>query len=183
MEGYSEPAAERKPRPGIADRHSKIASPMRVSPQRTVPMLRPMIRSPQPRFAAINVAPMSGIMLVLVLAAAREVPLIGRTEDIRIPEVSADWPDLPGDGLGDDKVTITTMLDGTLFVNGRRIGTEDEVTERIVAHFRRHSSTERIVYLKADVQAPFEIIQRVLDACTRAGIGRVRLVAETRPPG
>ena len=119
----------------------------------------------------INVTPLVDVMLVLLIIMMIVAPLLQQGVNLTLPEAthSGDKPD-----TGDPIVVFVDAFSQT-YVNalpvvqadlGRRL---NEVLE---------DSLERIVYLKADRDAPYGAVMAMMDALREAQIETVGLITE-----
>ena len=121
----------------------------------------------------INVTPMADVMLVLLIIIMLIAPLLQKGVDVTLPEAgnTTDKPD------NDSQTVVGLTANGRLFVDNLPV-VETELLVRVQAAL--DSKIERIVLIKADVDAEYSSVMAVLDQLQRAGIEDIGLITERK---
>jgi biopolymer transport protein ExbD len=121
--------------------------------------------------AEINVTPLADVMIVLLIIAMVVVPTFVTDRLPRAARVT-DREDGPP--------VVTIRKDTSLLLSGAPVA-RPELLARL--RYRLITATDggRVVYLRADREAPFSTVDDVLDVRRRAGADTVTLVAERKP--
>ena len=119
----------------------------------------------------INVTPLVDVMLVLLIIMMIVADLLQKGVVMTLPPAihSADKPDMQ------DQTVVAIDAHSALYVNGLEVS-ETDVVQRLQGILE--SKTERLVYLKGDVDAPYSAIMKMMDALRKAGIDTVGLITE-----
>ena len=119
----------------------------------------------------INVTPLVDVMLVLLIIMMVIAPMLQQGVPVELPPAvnSTDKPDTS------DQTIVNIDRQGALYVNSLPV-TEAEVVERIKGALE--GKKERIVYLKADREAEYGQIMKMMDALRTQQIESVSLITE-----
>ena len=130
--------------------------------------------------AEINVTPMADIMIVLLIIFMVITPMLQKGVDVTLPKAAnhETKPDRQHD------VVVAIKRDTTLFLNSVQPpgGPEDfknQLRERIDAL----PDTDKVVYLKADIELSYSEVMKVMDLCREGGVEEVALIAEKKVEG
>ncbi len=118
----------------------------------------------------INVTPFVDVMLVLLIIFMVTVPLLEQGIDVNLPDATTTPLRLPSEPL-----MLFVQKDGTIFVADQQVSMAD-VAEKLKAVLA--SRGDEAIYLKADEDAPYGTVARVLAAARRAGAVRLGIVTE-----
>ena len=123
--------------------------------------------------ADINVTPLVDVMLVLLVIMMLIAPMLQKGVDVRLPQAtnSADKPETQ------DQTVVAIAADKRMYLNAMPIR-EDDLRTRIVEILE--SKKEKIVLIKADVDAPYAAVMSAMDKLREAQIENVGLVTERR---
>jgi biopolymer transport protein ExbD len=121
----------------------------------------------------INVTPLVDVMLVLLIIMMLVAPMLQKGVDVRLPTASnsSDKPETQ------EQTVIAIAADKRLYLNSIQVRDEDlrqKVTEAL------ESKTEKIVLIKADVDAPYSAIMGTMDRLREAQIENVGLITEKK---
>ncbi len=121
--------------------------------------------------ADINVTPLVDVMLVLLIIMMIVAPLLQQGVVLTLPPASysADKPDTQ------DQTVVAIDAKSHLYVNSLEVP-EADVIPRLQGILE--NKTDRTVYLKGDVDAPYSAIMKMMDALRKAGIDTVGLITE-----
>ena len=119
----------------------------------------------------INITPLAGVMLVLLIIVMLIAPLLQAGVTLTLPEAtySGDKPD------NDSNTIVAVTADGRYFVDnaptpsGELLSTINTVMSL---------KLERILLVKADTNAQYSSVMSLMDQLQRAGIENVGLITE-----
>ena len=120
-------------------------------------------------FRDINVTPLVGVMLVLLVVFMVTAPLLTTGLKIDLPNVNA---------------TATPVQDGRLLVTvtaeGRVMFDDRDVTGRAYQEFLANArvQTERELYIRADKNCLYGVVAEVVAAARRAGVDSLNLLVQ-----
>ena len=125
----------------------------------------------------INVTPLVDIMLVLLIIMMLIAPLLQKGVDVNLPLAgnTADKPDTQ------QQIVLHVTADKRFYVNNKETP-ERDVVDRL--KYALEEAKEKVVYLKADQDAPYASVMQMMDKMRDAQIENVGLITETkRKPG
>ncbi len=126
----------------------------------------------QRAFSDINITPLVDVVLVLLVVFMVTAPLLATGLRVELPQVTAEET-----SLRDTKLVITVTRDGHVVFDDRDVtGNIEEVLlndPRVQA--------EREVYVRADKQALYGHVARVVAAARAAGVDGINLLVEPDP--
>jgi biopolymer transport protein TolR len=125
-------------------------------------------------FADINVTPLVDVMLVLLVIFMITAPLLATGLRVELPEVKA--TESP---LKDTKLVVSVKEDGSIWF------LEKDVTTRIEEELIRHPrvQVEKELYIRADKNARYGVVARVVAAARRAGVEGLNLLVQPELEG
>ena len=123
--------------------------------------------------ADINVTPLVDVMLVLLVIMMLIAPMLQKGVDVRLPQAtnSADKPETQ------DQTVVAIAADRRMYLNAVPIR-EDDLRQKIVEVLE--TKKEKIVLIKADVDAPYSSVMAAMDRLREAQIETVGLVTERK---
>jgi biopolymer transport protein ExbD len=123
--------------------------------------------------ADINVTPLVDVMLVLLIIMMLVAPMLQKGVDVRLPQAanSADKPETQ------DQTVVAIAADKRMYLNAVPIR-EDDLRQRITEVLE--TKKEKIVLIKADVDAPYASVMAAMDRLREAQIENVGLVTERK---
>ncbi len=127
--------------------------------------------------ADINVTPMADIMIVLLIIFMVITPLLQKGVNVTLPKAanSKEKPDTQ------NTVVVAVTKDLTLYLGSKpQPGGEAELAPRLREMIDALPDTDKVVYLKADVELPYSDVMRVMEMCRKAGAEEVALIAEKK---
>ncbi len=130
--------------------------------------------------ADINVTPMADIMIVLLIIFMVITPLINKGVDVELPKASntKERKDDP------DNITIGFTKGLTIFFKGVKLeGGTVELSERLKSALEERGDTDKVAYLKADINIEYGEVMKIMDVCRLAGIEEIALVSEPKVEG
>ena len=121
----------------------------------------------------INVTPLVDIMLVLLIIMMLIAPLLQKGVDVNLPTAgnTADKPDTQ------QQIVLHVTADKRFYVNNKETP-ERDVVDRL--KFALEEAKEKVVYLKADQDAPYASVMQMMDKMRDAQIENVGLITETK---
>ncbi len=130
--------------------------------------------------ADINVTPMADIMIVLLIIFMVITPLINKGIEVDLPKAAntKERKDQP------ENITIGLTKGLTVFFKGLKLeGGATELAERLKSALEERGDTDRVAYLKADVNLEYAEVMKIMDVCREAGIEEIALISEPKVEG
>ena len=123
--------------------------------------------------ADINVTPLVDIMLVLLIIMMLIAPLLQKGVDVNLPTATnvAEKPDTQ------QQIVLHVTADKHFYVMNKLVN-ENDVVDRL--KYALEEAKEKVVYLKADADAPYGSVMTMMDQLHEAQIENVGLITETR---
>ena len=122
----------------------------------------------------INVTPLVDVMLVLLIIVMLVAPLVQQGAPLNLP-VAANTTDHPETS---DQTTVAITTDGSFWINGQQV--EDSALGEIVEE-ALEDKTDRVVLIKADVEAEYGAVMEAMDVLRAAGIEDMALITDSGP--
>jgi biopolymer transport protein TolR len=125
----------------------------------------------------INVTPMADIMIVLLIIFMVITPMLQKGVDVKLPKASN------SDEKPDSQKTVVVAVkkDMTLYLGGKRLDNgESELKPLLQAKVDELPDTDKVVFLKADIELPYSEVMKVMDWCREAGAEEVALIVEKK---
>lgn len=122
----------------------------------------------------INLVPLIDVLLVVLFFYMIISPMMSRGLDVNLPKSEANTV------KQEDRVVLTVTRAQELFVEQERV---DVSKLKDVLHSIRKSKPLINVYLRADKDAPYGAVVKVMDIVKRAGIDRLGMVTEPASGG
>jgi biopolymer transport protein ExbD len=126
--------------------------------------------------SAINTTPLVDVMLVLLIIFLITIPVVTHSVPLQLPkDVTQPRQTRP------DNVSIAITKDGDLFWNEQLLRGDQALLEKL----KKVSvlTPQPAIELRADQDARYEFIGRVVLACQRAGILKIGFIVEPPPRG
>jgi len=121
----------------------------------------------------INVTPLVDVMLVLLIIMMIIAPMLQKGVDVRLP-VAANTQDKPET---QEQTVVAVSADGRMHLNQVAVPDRD-MPQRVSDAL--DLKKERIVYLKADQDAPYGRVMAAFDALRKANVENIGLIAERK---
>ena len=123
----------------------------------------------------INVTPLVDVMLVLLIIMMIVAPMLQKGVNVRLPEAanSSDKPETQ------DQTVLGIQADRSLYVNSTMVSMGDlrrKMEEAL------ETKTQRIVFIKADIDAPYGTVMEAMDELRASGIEDMGLITERKSP-
>jgi biopolymer transport protein TolR len=118
-------------------------------------------------FADINVTPLVDVMLVLLVVFMVTAPLLTTGLNVELPNVAATVAPVK-----DAKLIVTVTKDEKILFG------EDDVTSRVEAELATNPRVqkEKELYIRADKDARYQVVARVVAAARSAGVVGLNLL-------
>src|SRR5215831_1055062 len=124
----------------------------------------------------INVTPLVDVMLVLLIIMMIVAPMLQKGVDVRLP-VASNRTDKPET---QDQTIVAVKADKTVYVNSQPVPMNDlrrKLEEALEA------KSQRIVFIKADKEAPYGTVMEAMDELRAGGIEDMALIADPKGKG
>ncbi|MDO8794366.1 MAG: biopolymer transporter ExbD [Vicinamibacterales bacterium] len=121
----------------------------------------------------INVTPLVDVMLVLLIIMMIVAPMLQKGVNVRLPAAanSSDKPETQ------DQTVLGIQADRSLYVNSTLVSMGDlrrKMEEAL------ETKTQRIVFIKADIDAPYGTVMEAMDELRASGIEDMGLITENK---
>ena len=126
--------------------------------------------------ADINVTPLVDVMLVLLIIVMLVAPLVQQGVSLTLP-AAANTSDHPETS---DQTTVAITSDQRFWLNGSQVP-ESELRQRIDEALE--GKKERLILIKADVEADYGDVMKAMDELRSAGLEDIGLITERRTQG
>ena len=123
--------------------------------------------------ADINVTPLVDVMLVLLIIMMLIAPLLQKGVDVNLPTATnvSEKPDTQ------QQIVLHVTADKRFFVMNKEVR-EQDVVDRL--KYALEEAKEKVIYLKADQDAPYGTVMVLMDKLREAQIENVGLITEQR---
>ncbi len=120
-------------------------------------------------FSDINVTPLVDVMLVLLVVFMVTAPLLTTGLRVELPEVKAH-----NTPVRDSKLVVTVTKDERIMFG------EDDVTDNVEQVLKENPriQKEREIYIRADKEARYKFVARVVAAARAAGVEGLNLLVQ-----
>ena len=121
----------------------------------------------------INVTPLVDVMLVLLIIMMLIAPMLQKGVDVRLPEASnsSDKPE------NQEQTVVAVGADRQFYLNSVRVR-EDDLTQKVIEYLE--TKKEKVVLIKADVDAPYASVMTAMDKLRAAQVENVGLITERK---
>jgi len=123
--------------------------------------------------ADINVTPLVDVMLVLLIIVMLVAPLVQQGVSLTLP-VAGNTTDHPETS---DQTTVAITSDKRFWLNGTQVS-EAELRQRIDEALE--GKKDRLILIKADVEADYGDVMKAMDELRAAGIEDMALITDPR---
>jgi biopolymer transport protein ExbD len=130
--------------------------------------------SRQAPLAEINVVPLVDVMLVLLVIFIITAPLLTHSVKVDLPKVSSS-PNI----TQPEHIEFGIRSDASLYWNGEPVALE-QLAERFAATTAQSPNTE--LHIRADRNAHYEHVARVMSIAAKAGLVRIGFVTDPSQP-
>jgi biopolymer transport protein TolR len=129
----------------------------------------------------INVTPMVDIMLVLLIIFMVITPFLQQGVSVALPR-DMNNPDEDPAIIKESSVVVAITKDGDLYIGKKKVD-KDTLKTEIDTKMAGKVDTERIVYLRSDIEANYGSVVETINLIRDAGIDQIGLVADKRKGG
>ena len=126
----------------------------------------------------INVTPMVDIMLVLLLIFMVITPFLQQGVSVALPR-DMNNPDEDPAIIKESSVVVALTENGDIYLGKKKID-KDTLKTEIDTKMAGKVDTERIVYLRSDIEANYGSVVETINLIRDAGIDQIGLVADKR---
>ena len=121
--------------------------------------------------AVINTTPLVDVMLVLLIIFLITIPVINKTHKVDLPKaVNIPTQTKP------ENITVSVDKNGNVYWNDRQVPNRDELISQIKEAALKKPQPE--IHIRADKEAKYESVGRVLYAIQRGGLVKVGFLTE-----
>jgi biopolymer transport protein ExbD len=123
--------------------------------------------------ADINVTPLVDVMLVLLIIMMLIAPMLQKGVDVRLPQAgnTSDKPETQ------NQTVVAVTADRRMYVNSVQVRSDDFLTR---VRDALDQTSEKIILIKADEDAPYAAIMEAMDELRKAGIEDIGLITERK---
>jgi biopolymer transport protein ExbD/biopolymer transport protein TolR len=129
----------------------------------------------------INVTPMVDIMLVLLIIFMVITPFLQQGVSVALPR-DMNNPDEDPAIIKESSVVVAITKEGDIYLGKKKVD-KDQLKTEIDSKMAGKVDTERIVYLRSDVEANYGVVVETINLIRDAGIDQIGLVADKRKGG
>jgi len=129
----------------------------------------------------INVTPMVDIMLVLLIIFMVITPFLQQGVSVALPR-DMNNPDEDPAIIKESSVVVAITENGDIYIGKKKIDA-DQLKSEIDQKMAGKVDTERIVYLRSDINANYGQVVSTINLIRDAGIDQIGLVADKRKGG
>jgi len=124
----------------------------------------------------INVTPLVDVMLVLLIIMMLVAPMLQKGVDVKLPEAgnTVDKPETQ------EQTVLAVKEDQTFYLNGQLVA-ETELVAKLQETLE--SKKQKIVLIKADTDAPYSAVMKMMDQLRAAEIEDIGLITEKKKDG
>ncbi|HEX7315312.1 MAG TPA: biopolymer transporter ExbD [Pyrinomonadaceae bacterium] len=126
----------------------------------------------------INVTPMVDIMLVLLIIFMVITPFLQQGVSVALPR-DMNNPDEDPAIIKESSVVVAITENGDIYLGKKKID-KDQLKTEIDTKMAGKVDTERIVYLRSDINANYGAVVETINLIRDAGIDQIGLVADKR---
>jgi biopolymer transport protein ExbD len=134
------------------------------------------VREDEAVISTINTTPLVDVMLVLLIIFLITIPVVVPTIAVALPREATQ----PNQSRPEN-IVIAVNRDGVVFWNEQPVGGMDDFLRRLKQRATQASPPE--VHIRADRNALYQDVGKVVLACQRAGIVKVGFITEPPPKG
>jgi biopolymer transport protein ExbD len=120
------------------------------------------------------VTPLVDVMLVLLIIMMLIAPMLQKGVDVRLPQ-STNRVDKPET---QNQTVVAVTADRRFFVNSVQVRLDEFVTR---VRDALDQTTEKIILIKADTDAPYSAIMEAMDELRKAGVEDIGLITDPKP--
>src|SRR4249920_2557935 len=124
--------------------------------------------------STINTTPLVDVMLVLLIIFLITIPVVTQSIQLKLPEEK----NVPTQ-TKPENILLAVSKDGDIYWNTRKMPDVESVVTELKKFSTKEPQPE--VHIRGDQDARYESVGRLVVACQRAGIAKVRFMTEPPP--
>jgi biopolymer transport protein ExbD len=125
--------------------------------------------------SAINTTPLVDVMLVLLIIFLITVPVVVASTPVELPKER----NIPTQ-TKPENVVLAADKEGRIYWNIKRVQSTDDLLNLLKDAARRKPQPE--VHIRADMDALYEYVGKIVLTCQRAGIKKIGFITEPSGP-
>jgi biopolymer transport protein ExbD len=126
--------------------------------------------------STINTTPLVDVMLVLLIIFLITIPVVNYSVPVALPkernEVRESKP---------ENIVVSVDLKGNIYWYDAKVGTTQQLVDRLKKISMMTPQPE--VHIRADLNANYDSVGKIVYACQRAAIAKVSFITEPPPRG
>lgn len=122
----------------------------------------------------INITPLLDLAFVLLIIFMITTPMLEQSINLNLPKGGNSKVQV----RPQDILTVEASLSGEFKVAGRRVGSDRELEDRIVA--ANQSNPNTVIRIRLDENSKVKLATTVLDICERHGITRISFASDPK---
>ena len=130
---------------------------------------------------SINVTPLIDILLVLLIIFMVITPFLQQGVSVALPR-DMNNPDEDPAIIKESSVVVAITKEGDLYIGKKKVD-KDQLKTEIDSKMAGKVDTERIVYLRSDIEANYGAVVETINLIRDAGIDQIGLVADKKKGG